>query len=369
MSAFRKPGVRFVRKATARSGSTPLDTRTIFIVGPTKKGPTNRPARIDSADQFTGMFGPGDSKLKPFADAVLALLGMPVHDVWVVRAADTGGQGKPNKAELEAALASITVDFGPGTVIAPGLTEKDHLDALAAHCGEVNRVAFVDVPAEAVGADALVQAGTAAKKVVENADRLCVVGPWISNDFGTQIPGSVFAAAQTAQSDALDNIQPIGRQVSPVKGQWKAPRLTDADATRVYEAGVNLIVTGPVGTYLSGFKSLTESPEWQDFAAVRLFMGVETQAREIGAQFIGKPINAATIASWHGALAGLLGQVYARGGLYGEPAEAYGVETAMVNTSETAANRELLAELKLRVAEHVEIVTTTAIGVAVTDTI
>lgn len=87
LSSYRTPGVRLEWLDSAQQVRTPVRTDIAAFVGIAERGPLHRPVRVDSWDQFRGVFG-GYLSVAYLAYAVEGFYANGGRTCWVVRVAD-----------------------------------------------------------------------------------------------------------------------------------------------------------------------------------------------------------------------------------------------------------------------------------------
>lgn len=294
--------------------------------------------------------------------------------------------GDATDAEWLAALDAFSSELGPGQVLAPGRTTTAAHAQLLEHAEDHNRTALLDAANGASKATLLALAAATGALTASKFSGLFAT--WVNigqrvAGVDRAVPGSAFAAGLIARNDQVNDagVWPIGD-----KGQGRSypgnglaayavsatSEFSDSDRADLYDAGVNLTLDDPNGLRLYGFRSLTADTAWQNLGHQRLFMSIQAQAQRIAEGFVGERITAETVTRFHQSLEGLLYPLYVSGALFGgftDPSwdQSYRVVTAApVNTEETAAARELNAELYVRASESAELVVIVVTKVPVT---
>src|SRR5215472_7157762 len=288
----------------------------------------------------------------------------------IAAAALTGGnddRGNITDAQWQAALDSITSDFGPGQVSCPGRTTDVGHTQLVTHAGNHARVAILDAPDTATVATLLTSAINARAGMQKFA---AMFWPWLT------VPGVVSGSTRSVPPSALI-AGLIGRNDSSGMGPDQAaagdngvslyttalsqPALSDTVRQQLNGGGIN-VVRSMFGTFRNyGWRSLVDpvaEQTWVNFGCARLYMGIAANAQSLGEGCMFDKITTTTIALFNGALTGLLQGYYNAGDLYGAtPDDAFYVDTgSSVNTPQTIANHELHAVLNVRMSEFAEMV-------------
>lgn len=287
--------------------------------------------------------------------------------------------------QWEDALDAFSSELGPGQVLSPGRTTTAAHQLLLDHAAEHNRTALLDATEGASKATLLALA--AATGAVDNAEYGGLFPTWVTipqrvAGVDREVPGSAFVAGLIARSDAVYDagVWPVGTKGSnrSAPGNGLAAyalaataEFSEADRLDLEAVGVNITIDDPAGLRLYNFRSISADTIWENLGHQRLFMGVQAQAQKIAEGFVGERIVPSTVTRFHQALEGYLYSLYASGALFGgltDPSwdQALRVVTASpVNTDETAAARELNAELYLRPSENAELVVIVATKVPV----
>ena len=282
----------------------------------------------------------------------------------------TGGTDDRNNivdAQWQAALDSITTDFGPGQVSAPGRTTDVGHQQLVSHAGSHARVAILDAPDTATVATLLASA-TASRTGAQKF--AAMFWPWVQvagivqGSIRTVPPSAIIAGMlgrndsaglgvdQAAAGDAGITLTALGLSELPV---------SDTVRQQLNTGGIN-VIRSMYGTFRNyGWRSLVDpvaEQTWVNFGCARLYMGIAANAQSLGEGFMFDKITTTTIALFNGALTGLLQGYYNAGDLYGAtPDDAFFVDTgSSVNTPQTIANHELHAVLNVRMSEFAEMV-------------
>jgi hypothetical protein len=272
--------------------------------------------------------------------------------------------------QWQTALDSITSDFGPGQVSAPGRTSDQGHQQLVDHAGKHQRVAILDAPdtstiatltASALGA----RVGTSSKFGAMFWPWLTV--PGIVTGSIRNVPPSAFIAGCLARNDAAgagaDQAAAGDEGVSLFTVGLSQPALTDAVRGNLNAGGID-VIRKLYGTYRNyGWRSLVDpvaESDWVNFGCARLYISIAANAQALAEQFIFDKLDGQgiTIAKFNGSLTGMLQGYYNSGDLYGAtPGDAFFVDTGpTVNTPTTIANHELHAILNVRMSEFAEMV-------------
>lgn len=274
-------------------------------------------------------------------------------------------------ANLEAALALFTEDYGSGKVVLPGHTSTSAQKIAQAHAeayGRTTRLDGIDGPK----AEVLSQA--AALRAEATARYGGILWPWavvkgIAPGTTRTVPYSAVdtalaarnAAAGLAPNDAAAG--DLGIAPDFVLG-LSQPALTKDEREEMNDAGVNVAreMLGSVRMY--GYRTLVNpliDDTWIDLGNADLYAFIKAECNAIGERFVLKKIDG------HGKLAGklasaisseVLGPLYDLDALVGETApEAYEVDVGpSINTPESIAAKRLRAKVRAHMAGMAEIV-------------
>lgn len=284
-----------------------------------------------------------------------------------------------------AILARFTKGFGPGQVSFPGATTPAMHAALVAHAAANSRVGILDAPDTAV-LGTLTGAADSARALVtaDEYDQGAAFAPWVIvpgvvRGTTRTVPPSAAVAGLIAYNDGR-GVSPNAPSAGPRNGRFRyvlnvtQPDFTDPDRQTLNEKGVNLLRPLPDGPTLYGYRSLgTATSAWRSFGASRVRMQVTALASAIASNFMFSQIDGRglVVGEFHGALTGMLTDLWRSGALYGAtPDEAFRVETGpQVNTPTTLANDELHAVLAIRTSPFAEFVEIEIVKVPITETV
>lgn len=249
---------------------------------------------------------------------------------------------------VDAVLAMMTSDWGPGQVIAPNWTSAQAHQMLLAHAAVTNRVAYLDAPlAEKADADTLNSWVEARNRVSEygvegqDVSRLGLFFPvwcWLApygtiNQVARRVPGSVLAAAVTARHDVSNppNSMPIADRGFPAGRIFDRPVVAVSPELRTVmtDAGLNAPHHDLRGVRLFGFRSVTLQPQWRQANWSRYVMALQARVAQRGESYIGQPITAKTLAALGAEVALLLTADFQAGQLVGATTdEAFSVDVS-----------------------------------------
>lgn len=286
------------------------------------------------------------------------------------------------ETNIALALAQFTRDLGAGQVSVPGRVTAATRLAVAAHAELNDRIAVLASTNTAVvatlSADATIASITPAQE-----RRTSLWSPWVTISDATQVTRTVgpecIVAAAMAKNDG-DGITP-NQPSAGVLGisdvaVTAVVSFIDADRATLNAVGVNVLRSMFDGIRIYGYRTLadaTTDPDWVNLANARLFMAIEALAEQIMERFVFRQLDGQrlTINEFGGALTGMLLPFWERGSLYGvTPEEAFRVDVGPnVNTDQTIANRELHANIALRVSEFAEEVILELVKTRITEAI
>ena len=300
--------------------------------------------------------------------------GPSANDPAVVAAsALAGGNDDRNNitdAQWQAALDSITSDFGPGQVSAPGRTSDIGHQQLVDHAGKHQRVAILDAPDTSTVAT--LTASALGARVGSSSKFGAMFWPWLT------VPGIVSGSVRNVPPSALiagllgrndsgglgpDQAAAGDQGVSLFTTALSQPALSDTVRQSLNQAGVD-VIRSIYGTFRNyGWRSLVDpvaEQDWVNFGCGRLYMSIAANAQALAENYMFDKLDGKgnTIALFNGSLTGMLQGYYNNGDLYGASAgDAFFVDTGpTVNTPTTIANHELHAVLNVRMSEFAEMV-------------
>lgn len=287
------------------------------------------------------------------------------------------------QTQIDAAINTPAADLGPGQVVACDWQTAATHATMRAHAKLNDRWALEDTvdtttKATLLGAAAAEQGAT---------DGLYgeLLGVWatIRGTAGVtsrSVPPSAFRAAKIAQTDVTAGPNQAasgavyGAQTSSLITGVKAS-FSDADQAELEDAGVNLLISRYGQVLCDGNRSLVEplgsDNEWLQASNCRLRMAIVAQLQAAGQQFEHVQLTRPHIAEYDTALTGVMqgfqDQLFAADD-GSDP--GFVVETGPgVNTAETIAARQLLAQVGFRPAKGADLVTITLSVVGIGDPI
>ncbi|GAA4117420.1 hypothetical protein GCM10022215_18020 [Nocardioides fonticola] len=360
-----------VTTAVQRRGA-PTDTGTTFLVFASSTGGPSVPTVCFSKDDATTAGVPS-----PFADYVADALTQGAPKVVVLKAAAVT-PASVTEAEWTAALNKLTVEYGPGQVIIPGVTGTPVQNALLAHAAAFSRAVIIDAASTATASSLTTLAASIAAS--PGAQFAALVTGWVNFAAvggGTrQTPGSVIAAGLAARGDAVAghaNNAPMvdqGRGIGVVtRGLSTSVAYTSAELDSLNDGGVTVIrdvlradSTGALVAVptLYGWVSVSSSASYKQFNYGRFVMEL---AYTLGAQmeaFIGRQIDGRgrLFAEVSGALTGILLPYYAANALFGSTSSAaFAVDVAGATTPANIVAGFINANVEVSLSPHTEKVT------------
>lgn len=286
----------------------------------------------------------------------------------------TGGVDDTNPIDTvwTTALTAFSSDLGPGQVAAPGRTTPVVWEGLVAHAQTYNRLALLDAENTATASTITSDSGTVQTASTDPSYGF-MVAPWLVYNgppTGTATPAyprtvapSAAVAALMARSDSAGNncdVAAAGQNGILRSAVGVSQVYSAADRSLLDAAGVGVIRDYRSQIQLYGYTSMALDANWSDLGNVRLRMQIMDAALLIGDQYEFADIDAkgTTATAFGGQLSAYLSNLYVQGALFGlTPADAFFVNTGpSINTPTTAQDRELLAEIGVRMsptADHV----------------
>jgi hypothetical protein len=280
----------------------------------------------------------------------------------------TGADGAaPGASDLSAALDRFDYAYGPGQVLAPGLTSAHA--ALLDHADRFRRCALLDAPDD----DDPVGLGQVASALygVAGARFASLWAPWAIYP-GPVVGTTIEVPYSGVEAGIIARVDRAGNPNAPAAGADGVSRMalgltqafTDTDREALNEMGVDMakLVYGDVRSY--GYRTVAgpDDPNWRWFGNARVVMAIAHEADAAAETYVLKQIDGRgqLLARLNKDLRGICQRYYDRGALYGAtPADAYDVDTGSgVNDIESIANGEIHAVVRVKCspsAEYVEI--------------
>lgn len=276
------------------------------------------------------------------------------------------------QTQVDTALALISPDLGPGQVCSPNWQTAAAHTSLLAHAAANNRYALCD-STDTTSKSTLL---TLAASDQGNANGLygSLLAPWLKitgTSAGTfrSVPPSAFVAAKCAETDASDgaNQAPAGEH-----GKARSSLVLDVKATYsnqdqldLQDAGVNVIINRYGGVMFDGDRSLVEplgnDSEWLQMGVCRQRMSLVAQLIAIGQSFEHSPITNRRLIRLHDAATAVFMAEEQDDRLFLDadenPGSGFVVDTASVNTPDTAAARQMWVATGFRPAPGADFVT------------
>lgn len=276
-------------------------------------------------------------------------------------------------AERQVALDQFTKDLGPGQVNIPGGTTSTIHAAILDHCENNGRTAILDAPdSDAIADDgaALMGVATTVRGATQNERCGGMFWPWDT------IPGLTPGTTRTvppsgrimgqlsalAAAGATGNVAAAGDDgVSDWAVGLSQDRPSDVVREDLNSAGINVSIVrfGRVTTY--GWRTLADEngdPNWVDLGNRRLFTQIAALGNSIGETMVFKEIDGEgrLFRRFQSRLTAMLLPFWTAGSLYGKTqGEAFRVVVdESVNTPETIQNKEINADLVVKMSQHGE---------------
>ncbi|HXH77315.1 hypothetical protein [Nocardioides sp.] len=356
-----------VSAALARRGA-PTATGRAFVVYPTLStapaGPAI-PVVVRSEAEALAAAVPAQ-----YATWIGDILKQGAPDVVVVRAITAQlSTGIITQAELEAALATFSSDFGPGQVLAPGVATVAARAALLGHANTTGRTVLLDVLENETAASVVsiltalaASPGSKTAGLLPGWPKLPILGGGTRN-----VPGSVIAAGLAARGDAAvghANHAPAGDQGRGAGFVTDATGVsigyTDAELDSIHDAGGSVFRTIRGQVQLYGWKAVSSDVRFDQLNVGRMTMQLGTGIRAGAEAFLFRPIDGRGLlfAELEGFLRGYLSPLYTANALFGATADdAFDVDVAGANTPATITAGEVRANVAVRLTPHAEKVT------------
>jgi hypothetical protein len=366
-----RPGVVVTSRAEPPPRSAPTDVGMAFLVGATETGADVK--TVQSFLQYTTEFGARAGFVETY-DAAEAFFQEGGAKLTVARMA-TG-----DDAGLDAALALLTKDLGPGQVFVANSVVGDAAathTALLDHAAATNRIALLHAAPDATAAELEAVADGLSATVNARYGALfapAAVCPGVTSAATRDVPFSALEAGIMARNDAsyTPNVASAGANGQSRFAVDLTARFTDAERESLNDSGVDIarIVYGGVRAY--GYRTLaSEDTGWHLLSNARLNMEIVAKAEEIGERYLFTQIDGrrVTISQFGADLSGMLVPYYEAGSLFGDSVDdAFYVDVGpAVNTLESIAAGNLRAIVGLRMSPFAEFVVIEIVKVA-TDT-
>jgi hypothetical protein len=293
-------------------------------------------------------------------------------------AGGTDDRANISTASIQAALDRLDPRYGPGTLIAPGITDAAAHEAILAHCDRANRVAMLDRPQATTKAQAITHRQT----VLADVPALTGLGSlWAQWARATPIGGEPerlvpYSAIQAGITCRVDRKYGIG--AAPFGGTNGAattvnrlsPEWTDADRAELYAEGINVATDDGSTVATWGHRTMADLQLDQDLHVAHVRMALRWRAGQIAATYLGAYVDRDTLASYAGRLQALLDEFQAMKAVYGTAeTPGYVIDVDSVNTEDTLARRELHAALLVKFTPTSDWVDLTVGAVLITDTL
>ncbi|HWT23170.1 MAG TPA: hypothetical protein VN213_06660 [Solirubrobacteraceae bacterium] len=300
--------------------------------------------------------------------------GLPTVAAAANLAGGTDDRSNATDTHWKAAVDRFQKELGPGQVAMLGRTTSQAHTDLLAHAQANNRVAILDGPNTL--AKATLTSAVNAVRTLAAARYGGLFAPWVSYPGlapGTTrtLPPSMFVAAKIAEVD------PVEGPNQPAAGRWgrlegalgvaATGSLTDLDYQDLNELGVNMIRVRLGVPTIFGWRTLADKDDfplrWK-LSNQRLEMLIIAESQDAGEDFIFRQIDGQgiTLAGFGSAIGNRLNQMYVDGWLFPDPDDprpetAFYVDTSSaVNTEQTIADGQLIADVAYRPSSFAELV-------------
>lgn len=283
-----------------------------------------------------------------------------------------------NLASVQAALDRLDPRYGPGTLIAPGITDLASQEAILAHCELTNRVPLLDRPQATTKTQAVTHAEAIRADVPDLAGVGGIFASWaratpVAGEPTRLVPYSAVQAGITCRVDRLLGIgaAPFGTArgnattVERLDSEW-----SDTDRTDLYAAGINVATDDGSTIATWGHRTVSDNLLDQDLHVAHVKMALRWEAGKIALSFIGEPLDRNTLAAYAGKLRLLLEEFRVARAVFGTDADpGYLIDVDSVNTEATLQARELHAALRVKFTPTSDWVDLLVGAVLITDTL
>jgi hypothetical protein len=262
--------------------------------------------------------------------------------------------------QRQEALNKFDSRLGPGQVYAPGDTTETAHDQLREHHIVFDRIPLLDEP-DSSSAATLVS-NVLPQRTKEGANGLGAFAPWVQAPEGDELAPSGFVAAKMAAMDLATGNPNLPAAGVNGRADWITGLTQDfsaADRATLDEGGVNVIYNtdGLGNIQIFDYDTLVDpevDPVTTALSNARLDMLLRWKARAIGGVLVMQEIDAQghLASKYNGDLVGMLLPLKGDGTLYD-----FVVETDPVNSRTTAAEKRLLARMKVQRAPYAKWVT------------
>ncbi|WP_210492295.1 hypothetical protein [Patulibacter sp. SYSU D01012] len=259
-----------------------------------------------------------------------------------------------------AALAGLDPRFGPGRLIAPGVTDIAVHAAIIEHCAATNRVAELQLPPDISESDAIEHRQSLAADYPADAWR---VNLWASHAY-TQPIGSEperlvgYSALQAGIASFVEREYGIGAAPYGLRrGVSRASRLYRERSTgyappgevqRLYAEHVNVAQDDGQRIYSKGYRTLDGDSTREDGHVAGTRMRLAWQALQRAETYGGEPTDRTTVAEYHADLVAVCKEFAAARAFNTDGDVGYRVDTDAVNTDDSLGRRELHGRIFFR---------------------
>ncbi|EHN09422.1 hypothetical protein PAI11_37560 [Patulibacter medicamentivorans] len=287
--------------------------------------------------------------------------GLPAVTAAANLAGGTDDRANIGPADYGVALAKLDRRWGPGHILAPGVSDPDVHGLLLEH-GEINnRNPHLDLTPTVTEGDALAHA------LAVQADHPATIkraGLWASWSYVTPVAGEPErllprSAVQSGIASRVEQVNgigaaPFGHELgtsaieSRLFREWSTGYNPPGEAQRLYAGQVNVALDDGVTIAAEGYRTLDPDPVYEDLHVADTRMRLAWQAETRARTFIGKPVTRQTLGSLHGSLIGLCEEFRAAGAFNDIGDVGYRVIVDELNTTTTMAARELHGRIRFR---------------------
>lgn len=260
-------------------------------------------------------------------------------------------------AEYAAALDLLDKRYGPGILVAPGITNADAHKKILEACASRNRRALLDLPAGVSKSDAITHAQTLQADVPELCEYGVLIASWVRVGIAAVEPARLipWSAVQAGicnrvfrdlgyQTPAFGPTTGSSRTAVRLENEW-----SDEDRAELYAAGVCVATDDGRSISMWGYKTLNGDTLYEDAHAGQVRMALKFDAEDIARKYIAQPVDADSLASYASRLDALCKRYQRDRAIFGSADDpGYLVDVDSVNTPETMEAREIHAALRVR---------------------
>lgn len=286
--------------------------------------------------------------------------GLPAAVTATSLAGGTDDRANLGLAGWKDALAKLDPRYGPGRLIAPGVTDPAVHGAIIEHLAATNRVAELQLPLDVTKSQAIAQRQQLAADYPNDHWRVAL---WASSAYTTPIGSEPerlvgYSAIQAGISSFVEGeygvgLAPFGirRGVSRANRlyrEWSTGFNPAGDVQELYAQNINTAIDNGQAIYSKGYRTLDSDPMREDAhvagTRMRLAWGGLQKAETYG----GQPADRITLAEYHSDLEALCKEFAKVRAFNTDGDVGYRIDVDSVNTDASLANRELHGRIYFR---------------------